>query len=139
MGNDNFPRLLEKDVEKFMKEYSLDTNKINESNMESEEGSVMSANHCFRVKEEDSENEEEKEEDEEQEEGADEHQESEDEVHNLSSDNLKRLEEVELHNNPRAGSIVIDEDGEKFMDTKAEESLGEINQSNLEAYEDAAE
>lgn len=111
-----------------MKEYSLGS--VNDNGLDySNLGSI--------VREADSENEEESENEREELDDLDEQEEEEDEVHNLSSDNLKRLQEVEEQFNPRQGSIVIDEDGDKFLEAKDgsaddEEKKSQVNLSQFE-------
>ena len=79
VDKDSFPRLLEKDVETFMQQYSL-SNSLNDTNIGSHNGSMISPKKCYLVKEEESECED---------------SEAEEHVANLSSDNLQKLEEVD--------------------------------------------
>jgi len=98
--------VLETEVKQFMMQYSL-TNSVDHSNINSSDVSMTSPKKCFLVKEANSEYEEEDSED--------------DIVHNLSSDRMDKLEEVEAVFRPqRQGSVVIDEDGEKFLDCNSE-------------------
>lgn len=110
--NDNFPRMLEKDVESFMMQYSLNHSALDDSNENSNnDDSMVSPKRCYSVKEVNSENEEE-------------HSDYEDleEVHDLSSDRLNKADEVaDTMFNPKQGSIIIDEDGEKFLDCLSDE------------------
>jgi hypothetical protein len=119
VDKDTFPRLLEKDVEHFMQQYSL-SNSLNETNIGSHNGSIISPKKCYLVKEEESENED---------------SEEENEVANLSSDNLQKLEEVqEVHNMQKhrmsARSSMVDGEEEKFMDCISQEG-DQLNESEL--------
>eukprot|EP00347_Sterkiella_histriomuscorum_P003581 403363737 len=137
---DEFPRILEQDVEKFMQEYSL----RHESDEESDVGSsldnsgIIQPRKCFKVKEE-SEEEENSEID------------SVGEL-SISNDRMKDVDEVvESTMIPKQGSIVIDEDGDTFVDCtndlvrdnhsdedEKEESFHSIDDANLDApLEDA--
>lgn len=103
---DDFPRILEKDVEKFMQEYSLRHDSDDESEVGSSlENSIIEPRKCFKVKEE-----------------SEEEENSEiDSVNDLSNDRIKDADEVEATLIPKQGSIVIDEEGDTFVDCKNEE------------------
>ena len=90
-----------------MKHHSLHNTDLEDSDSHSD--SLYSPKKCYLVKEVNSDIEE------------DDDSEQEEIVNNLSFDRLKEAEEVEQQvYNPRQGSIVIDEDGEKFLDCLSE-------------------
>jgi len=98
----NFPSILERDVEKFMQGCSLNHSQQLSESQDSPQG-------CYSVKEVSSEIEEDA-------------QEEEEKVHDLSQeDRMQQAEEVDQVFNPRQGSVVVDEDGEKFLDCLSEE------------------
>lgn len=91
-----------------MKHHSLNHSELEESDCRSD--SLYSPKKCYLVKEVNSDIEDD-----------DDNSEHEEIVNNLSFDRLKEVEEVEQMYNPRQGSIIIDEDGEKFLDCLSDE------------------
>lgn len=89
-----------------MQEYSLRHDSDDESEVGSSlENSIIEPRKCFKVKEE-----------------SEEEENSEiDSVNDLSNDRIKDADEVEATLIPKQGSIVIDEEGDTFVDCKNEE------------------